>query len=84
LAKTLFEIFAEIIMIRTVREQELEYTFHHPIKTKKEEPDREFHVGDAVKVKLRDGRIVALPSAHSLRKARKCNLRWITDTKKPL
>jgi hypothetical protein len=29
-----------------------------PTKTKKEEPDSEFHVGDAVKVKLHDGRIV--------------------------
>jgi hypothetical protein len=38
--------------------RQLNYTFTMPNKTKKEEPDREFHIGDAVRVKLHDGRIV--------------------------
>lgn len=38
--------------------RQLNYTFTMPNKTKKEEPGREFHIGDAVKAKLHDGRIV--------------------------
>ena len=29
-----------------------------PKKPKQEEPNREFHIGDAVKVKLHDGRVL--------------------------
>jgi hypothetical protein len=46
-----------------------------PIKTKKEEPDRELHVGDAVRVKLHDGRIVDATIRALIEESEKLQLR---------